>query len=692
MSGIGHSYRLVGRTADDRINGLLSGFAWSDATIFYSFPIYDEYGYGEEAWTFSPVTWSVQQAAQFALDAGYGVAANDGFSVEGFTGVNIAQTFATNAHLRLGYSSDPSTAWAYYPGSYSQAGDIWLGPDPELQTPTAGNWGWATILHESGHALGLKHPHDYEDFSGTFFPQMPYEYDAMEFTIMSYKSFVGDIGSGYANEQFGFAQTYMMLDIAALQQMYGADYSTNGGNTTYKWTPGSGVTWVDGGIAIAPGDNRVFATVWDGGGIDTYDLSAYSNSIQISLKPGASSLFSWTQRAYLGSGQYATGNIYNALLFQGNQQSLIENAIGGSGNDMIDGNGVGNYLVGGAGGDTLSGFFGDDTLEGGAGADALYGGADRDTASYAQSSGSVTASLIYAAVNAGEAAGDSYSSIEDLIGSVYADELYGDGNANILRGNVGWDLIFGYGGDDTIMGGKGYDTLVGGGGADEMDGGLGFDTASYATASVGVDADLSVGAGSSGEANGDRYISIEALIGSLHGDTLTGDGGDNGLYANWGDDLVSGMNGNDTIQGGRGSDTLSGGIGNDTLRGGLDADTLTGGSGFDAFVFKDALDVDDIDLITDFNVGEDVIHLGHLVMSAVQAVSGPLGGGLGLLDSAYFHASSTGQATTATEVILYNTTTGALTYDADGSGGNMGIQFATLTAGLSLTASDFIVV
>ncbi|MCY1125298.1 M10 family metallopeptidase C-terminal domain-containing protein [Frigidibacter sp. RF13] len=686
MGGIGHPIKVVSLTGDSKIDGLLSGYAWADQVITYSMPTTNVYGYSGEPDTFEPISW-FQTVTVIGDALGLDWSTNaPTFAISGFTGLSFLG--AQDSHLRFGYSNAFDTAWAYGPGNLAQSGDIWFTRDVSFPAPELGTWHWMATLREIGHALGLS----CSDPLSSSQPALPYDYDAMEYTIMSARSFVGDTTPGFENEYYGFAQTYMMLDIAALQQMYGADYTTNSGNTTYVWAPGGGDTWVNGWLLLQPHSDNVFATVWDGGGIDTYDLSAYSNSIQISLKPGASSLFSWTQRAYLGSGQYATGNIYNALLFQGNQQSLIENAIGGSGNDMIDGNGVGNYLVGGAGGDTLSGFFGDDTLEGGAGADALYGGADRDTASYAQSSGSVTASLIYAAVNAGEAAGDSYSSIEDLIGSVYADELYGDGNANILRGNVGWDLIFGYGGDDTIMGGKGYDTLVGGGGADEMDGGLGFDTASYATASVGVDADLSVGAGSSGEANGDRYISIEALIGSLHGDTLTGDGGDNGLYANWGDDLVSGMNGNDTIQGGRGSDTLSGGIGNDTLRGGLDADTLTGGSGFDAFVFKDALDVDDIDLITDFNVGEDVIHLGHLVMSAVQAVSGPLGGGLGLLDSAYFHASSTGQATTATEVILYNTTTGALTYDADGSGGNMGIQFATLTAGLSLTASDFIVV
>ena len=67
-----------------------------------------------------------------------------------------------------------------------------------------------------------------------------------------------------------------MADIAALQHMYGADFSTNGGNTVYKWTPGSGSTFVNGDVAIKPGANKIFATIWDGGGVDT--LSAFNQA------------------------------------------------------------------------------------------------------------------------------------------------------------------------------------------------------------------------------------------------------------------------------------------------------------------------------------------------------------------------------------------------------------------------------
>src|SRR3546814_1081480 len=71
----------------------------------------------------------------------------------------------------------------------------------------------------------------------------------------------------------------MMDDIRALQHMYGADFTTNNGNTVYSWYPLNGQTLVDGAVAISPGGNRIFATIWDGGGVDTYDLSAYSTNL-----------------------------------------------------------------------------------------------------------------------------------------------------------------------------------------------------------------------------------------------------------------------------------------------------------------------------------------------------------------------------------------------------------------------------
>lgn len=139
---------------------------------------------------------------------------------------------------------------------------------------------------------------------------------------------------------------------------------------------------------------------------------------------------------------------------------------GGSGNDVLFG-GVGNdVLMGGTGVDRLYGEVGRDVLNGGAGADKLSGGNDMDTASYAGASAGVKASLLDATVNTGDAAGDTYSSIESLIGSSFVDSLHGNDNRNVIDGGAGNDYIKAYGGNDTVYGGLGRDTLFGGAGAD----------------------------------------------------------------------------------------------------------------------------------------------------------------------------------------------------------------------------------
>jgi serralysin len=114
-------------------------------------------------------------------------------------------------------------------------------------------------------------------------------------------------------------------------------------NGVGQGAPGGGI----GGAA-----NRIFLTIWDGGGFDTYDMSNYSNGLTINLTPGTWSVTSDTQRAYLGNGHFAQGTVYNAMQFNGDPASLIENAIGGSGNDTIIGNSANNTIDGGPGTDT----------------------------------------------------------------------------------------------------------------------------------------------------------------------------------------------------------------------------------------------------------------------------------------------------------------------------------------------------
>lgn len=566
MTGIGKVTKTITASGTQTIDGLLSGNAWS-GTITYAFPTSSgSYTYtGEPQNNFGTISTQQQNAAKFALDIAFGSAANDGFSVEGFTNVAISAGGATDSNLRFAASDTPPTAWAYYPSTGNQGGDLWFGRDFDYTKPVAGNYAWATMLHEIGHALGLKHGHEAE---GSF-PALPSATDSMEYSIMTYRSNVGGHTNYYANEEFGYAQSYMMYDIAALQRMYGADFSTNSGTTVYKWNPGSGDTLVNGQVAIDAGGNRIFATIWDGGGTDTYDLSAYTTGLSIDLRPGNFSKFSTAQLAKLSfeTDAFARGNIFNAMLFNGDLRSLIENAKGGSGNDTINGNqGVNSLfgnggvdklfgfdgndtLNGGSGNDTLDGGNGNDTLFGGSGADVLKGGAGTDTASYSNAIKGVVASLLTPSSNTNDAAGDTYSAIENLTGSDFADKLTGNTGGNNIKGGAGADRLDGGAGNDTVNGGTGGDVLIGG---------SGVDTATYSAATAGVTASLANASINTGEAAGDTYSSIENLFGSTFADKLIGNSGAN---------KITGVKGNDTLTGGGGSDifVFAAGYGRDTI-------------------------------------------------------------------------------------------------------------------------------
>src|SRR5581483_2258863 len=111
----------------------------------------------------------------------------------------------------------------------------------------------------------------------------------------------------------------------------------------------SGQMFINGVGQGAPSGNIIYRTIWDGGGIDTYDLSNYTTNVSIDLAPGAWSNFGMqlaNNRAFSGGTNFAPGNIANALLYQGNTASLIENATAGFGNDSLHGNATNNVLNG----------------------------------------------------------------------------------------------------------------------------------------------------------------------------------------------------------------------------------------------------------------------------------------------------------------------------------------------------------
>ena len=455
MSGIGHSTTTTSATGDARIDGILSLEHWADTTLSYSLPVdRAEYGVGYGAGEddgFFRATTAIAEAAGFALDADSGTAADDGFSVEGFTKLKVEMTTEAQAHIRIAQtSSDPfgySTAWSYYPAAGPQeGGDAWLSDIVyDFTAPYPGGFARLTILHELGHALGLEHAHETGSFG-----KVPADYDAMEYTIMSYRSYPDAPASYYVNETWSYAQSYMMLDIAALQQLYGADFSTNSDDTRYLWTPGSGQTLVNGDVAIRPAGNRIFATIWDGGGTDTYVLKDYDTDLTVDLAPGAASVFSRAQLAWLGEGPRAAGNIYNALLYQGDTRSLIENAVGGSGDDSLTGNQADNRLIGNAGDDMLAGLTGSDTLLGRAGADRLLGGFGADLAK-----GGAGADTLLG-----------HKGDDRLFGGLGRDMVYGKRDDDRLDGGGGNDRLYGGFGDDVLTGGTGRDVLTGGKGTD----------------------------------------------------------------------------------------------------------------------------------------------------------------------------------------------------------------------------------
>lgn len=345
----------VSSTGSNSIDSLLSGLRWQGQSVSYSFAesgstFLTNYSTSQEPWTgFEPTTEAQRAGIRQALSL-WSQVANISFTEVSEPGVSGV--------IRFGQSSAPSTAWAYYPNNTEPGGDVWFGYNYNYDNPqwtTYADYAFYTMVHEIGHALGLKHPGYYS--SDDEAPYAATAIDALQYTVMSYYSYPGASLNTSVGSQ-SYPQTPMINDIAAIQYIYGANYDYNAGNTVYSFSPS---------------DAKIFRTLWDGGGVDTYDASAYTEGVTLQLAPGSWSTLSASQLANLGNGVSAPGSVANALLYQSDTRSLIENAIGGSGDDILRGNVGNNQLTGGDGNDQLwGGVGGNDTLSGGSGSNGYW--------------------------------------------------------------------------------------------------------------------------------------------------------------------------------------------------------------------------------------------------------------------------------------------------------------------------------
>ncbi len=288
------------------------------------------------------------------------------------SGTSGAGAYSDAGTIRFqNYSTGASgaAAFAYLPYTSSRSatagnqfeGDVWVNSTlPYNINPQVFNYGFSTLTHEIGHALGLNHPGDYNGSGATTYQsQAEYFEDSEQYSLMSYWE-EENTGANFGPEPgplFTSQSAAPQLDdISAAQRLYGANMSTRTGNDTYGFNNTTGRPWYEATAGVTP----IFA-IWDAGGTDTLDFSGYSQNGMIDLR----------ETAFSSVG----GLVYNIAIARG---AVIENAVGGSGSDTITGNAVANALIGGGGNDTLDGLNGNDTLDGGAGADTLIGGDGAD--------------------------------------------------------------------------------------------------------------------------------------------------------------------------------------------------------------------------------------------------------------------------------------------------------------------------
>ena len=347
-------------TADQAADEILrKGLSWSDKNadgkidLSYSFLTEKPANYNPQLGNFSEFSAQQKTQAVLAMQSWADVAR-----------VTFTEGKGGDGHMTFG-NYDVSTggaAFAYLPSGGSYDGQSWYLINNQYQvnkTPDTNNYGRQTLTHEIGHTLGLSHPGAYNAGNGNpTYNDAKYAEDTRGYSLMSYWS-EANTDQNFSKDGSGaYASAPLLDDIVAVQKLYGANYATRAEDTTYGFNSNAERDF----YSATSASSKVVFSVWDGGGNDTLDFSGFSQNQKINLNEGSFS--------------DVGGLVGNVSIAYG---VTVENALGGSGNDLLIGNAAANDLLGGAGNDILYGGGGGDTLWGGAGADTFVFGAASDS-------------------------------------------------------------------------------------------------------------------------------------------------------------------------------------------------------------------------------------------------------------------------------------------------------------------------